>query len=92
MSVFGRILYEGGRSIISEIFFKVFTLEVVVKELAELVVLLGEVREVDEEPAAHVALHRLDLVRPGRPVVLHQKITIFQESSATDLFRTLGGD
>ena len=68
------------------------TLEVVVKELAELVVLLGQVREVDEEPAAHVALHRFHLVRPGWPVVLHQKITIFQEASATDLFRTLRRD
>ena len=64
----------------------------VVKEFAELVVLLGEVREVDEEPAAHVALHGLHLVRPCWPVVLHQKITIFQEASATDLFRTLRGD
>ena len=77
---------------ISEIFFSVFTLEVVVKELAELVVLLGEVREVDEEPAAHVALHGLHLVRPGGPVVLHQKVTIFQEASATDLFGALRGD
>ena len=77
---------------ISEIFFSVFTLEVVVKELAELVVLLGEVREVDEEPAAHVALHGLHLVRPGGPVVLHQKVTIFQEAAASDLFGTLRGD
>ena len=77
---------------ISEIFFSVFTLEVVVKELAELVVLLGEVREVDEEPAAHVALHGLHLVRPGGPVVLHQKVTIFQEASTSDLFGTLRGD
>ena len=77
---------------ISEIFFSVFTLEVVVKELAELVVLLGEVREVDEEPTAHVALHGLHLVRPGGPVVLHQKVTIFQEAAASDLFGTLRGD
>ena len=67
-------------------------MEVVVKEFAELVVLLGQVRKVDEEPAAHVSLHRLDLVRPGWPVVLHQKVAIFQEASAADLFWTLGGD
>ena len=67
---------------ISEIFFSVFTLEVVVKELAELVVLLGEVREVDEEPAAHVALHGLHLVRPGGPVVLHQQVAVLQQPSA----------
>ena len=71
---------------------KSFTLEVVVKKFAELVVLLGQVGEVDEEPAAHVALHGLHLVWPGWPVVLHQKVAIFQEASAADLFWTLGGD
>ena len=33
----------------------------VVQELDELVLLLGQVREVDEEPAAHVPLHALHL-------------------------------
>ncbi len=97
MSVFDRLLYERDCACIkSKTTFlsvgKVSTLEVVVKEFAELVVLLGQVGDVDEEPAAHVALHRLDLVRPGWPVVLHQKITIYQEASSTDLFRTLRGD
>ena len=56
----------------------------VVKELAQLVVLLGEVREVDEEPAAHVALHGLDRLRPGRSVVLHQKVAVLQQAAAPD--------
>ena len=69
-----------------------FTLEVVVKELTQLVVLLCQIRKVDEEPAAHVALHRLDLLRPGGPVVLHQEIAIFQQTSTSDFLGTLGGD
>ena len=64
-------------------------MEVVVKEFAELVVLLGQVGEVDEEPAAHVSLHRLDLLRPGGPVVLHQEIAIFQQTSTSDFLGTL---
>ena len=39
----------------------------VVEELDQLVVLLAEIGEVDEEPAAHVLLHALHLLRLGRP-------------------------
>ena len=69
-----------------------FTLEVVVQELAELVVLLGQIRKVNEEPAAHVSLHGLDLLWPGWPVILHQEIAVFQQTSTSDLLGTFGGD
>ena len=74
------------------VYYFFLTLEVVVKELAEFVVLLREVRKVYEEPAAHVTLHGFDLVRPGGPVVLHQKVAVLQQTAATDLLRLLGGD
>ena len=69
-----------------------FTLKVVVEELAELVVLTRQVREVDEEPAAHVALHGLDLLWPGGPVVLNQEVAILEEATAADLLRALSRD
>ena len=33
-------------------------------------------------PAAHVALHSLDRLRPGRSVVLHQKVAVLQQAAA----------
>lgn len=68
------------------------TLKVVVQELAKFVVLSRQVREVNEESGAHVALHRLDLLWPGRAVVLDQEVAIFQEPSSSDLLRTAGGN
>ena len=60
----------------------------VVEELAEFVVLTGEVGEVDEESAAHVPLHGLHLLRPGWSIVLDQEVAVFQQSSAAYLLRT----
>ena len=35
-------------------------------------------------PAAHVALHSLDRLRPGGSVVLHQKVAVLQQAAAPD--------
>ena len=35
-------------------------------------------------PAAHVALHGLDRLWPGRSVVLHQKVAVLQQAAAPD--------
>ena len=35
-------------------------------------------------PAAHVALHGLDRLRPGGSVVLHQKVAVLQQTAAPD--------
>jgi len=61
--------------------------EVIVQEFEQLVVLLGEVREVDEKPAAHVALHGFDGFRPGGPIVFHQQVAVLQQPSAPDFLR-----
>ena len=61
----------------------------VVQKLAELVVLARQVGEVDEEPGAHVSLHRLDLLWPGGPVVLHQEVAILEKTAASNFLRTL---
>lgn len=67
-------------------------LEVIVEELDKFAVLLREVGEVDEEPTAHVPLHRLHLLRPGRAVALDQKVAVLEEAAPTDLLGVLSGD
>ena len=54
----------------------IITLKVVVKEFAKFVMLSRQIRKVDEESTAHVALHRLYLLGPSGPIVLHQEIAI----------------
>ena len=50
--------------------------------------------EEDYVPAAHVALHGLDRLRPGWSVVLHQKVAVFQQAAApgSDHAREHGGE
>jgi len=54
--------------------------------------LLGEVRKVDEEPAAHIPLRGLNCLRPGWPVILDKKVAVFEQTTATNLFGISGGD
>jgi hypothetical protein len=68
------------------------TLKVVVQELEKLVMLLREVREVDEEATAHVPFHSLYCFWPCWPIVLHQQVAVFQQTSPTDFFRVFRGD
>ena len=68
------------------------TLEVVVQVVLQLGSLLIDVREVDEEPRAHVPLRRLHLVRAGRPVALAEQVAVLEETPAPDLFWIPGGD
>ena len=42
------------------------------------------IRKVGGVPAAHVALHGLDRLRPGWSVVLHQKVAVLQQAAAPD--------
>jgi len=71
---------------------RVGTLEVVVQELEKLVMLLSQVGEVDEEATAHVPLHGLHGLWPRRPVVLHQQVAVFQQTSPADFFRVFRSD
>ena len=64
----------------------------VVEELAKFVVLARQVREVNEESGAHVALHGLDLLWPGRPVVLDQEVAVLQQPATSDLLWTASGN
>ncbi|KAF3843492.1 hypothetical protein F7725_002341 [Dissostichus mawsoni] len=57
-----------------------------------LALLLTNVREVNEEAGAHVALQGLELLLAGRTEVPHQQIAVFQQAAAADLLGPLGGD
>lgn len=71
---------------------RVGTLEVVIQELEKLVMLLSQVGEVDEEATAHVPLHCLYCFWPCWPVVLHQEVAVFKQTSTTDFFRVFRSD
>ena len=66
--------------------------KVVVEKLEQLAALLRQVRKVDKEPAAHVALHAFDLGGRRRPVVFDQEIAILEKAAAADLLRVAGVD
>ena len=65
-------------------------LEVVVQIVFQLALLLVDVREVNKESRAHVALHAFDLVMRGRSVASAQEVAVLQQSSASDLLWIFG--
>ena len=67
-------------------------LEVVVQVVLQLGLLRPHVREVNEEPGAHVPLHVLDLLRPGRAVPAAEQVAVLEQAAPADLLRAPRGD
>lgn len=64
----------------------------VVQITPQLLLLAGDVGEVDEEPGAHVLLETAAFLRPGRLVSADVEVAVLEEAAATDLFRLAGVD
>ncbi len=59
--------------------------KVVLEVRLQLALLFADVREVDEEAGAHVALERLHLRLGGSSEIPDQKMAVFQEAASSDL-------
>lgn len=59
--------------------------EMILQIRPELASLFRHVREVDEEPGAHVALQKLHLALRSRAETPHQQVAVLQQTSAPDL-------